>query len=293
LAHVFESLIPAGEVDSRRGLDLATFAREYKNRNLPVKLEQALTDWPAVGLWNPDYLAERFGTREIEAGDRRVKMVDFVRAIGREAKPSGSNLYIRQTKLREVFPELLPHIEPLPPFLRRNWLDATHLPRQFRPFSTRDFELLFGGASSYFPTIHYDFNHQHAFIMQIYGRKDVYAFPPASSDYLYPEPAWPNKSTVSIFGNVDNYPKLKRAELYRATLRGGDCLFVPTGWWHAVINPEVSIAVTCNYVDRSNWREFAADWLDGQDYSMLKGILARIIFRLAGHMRARRERDAG
>ena len=34
--------------------------------------------------------------------------------------------------------------------------------------------------------------------------------------------------------------------------RAGEVIYVPTGWWHAVINLEPSIAITQNFVDRHN-----------------------------------------
>ena len=34
--------------------------------------------------------------------------------------------------------------------------------------------------------------------------------------------------------------------------RAGELIYVPTGWWHAVINLEPSIAITQNFVDRHN-----------------------------------------
>lgn len=36
------------------------------------------------------------------------------------------------------------------------------------------------------------------------------------------------------------------------TVRAGEVLFVPRGWWHAVLNLEESVAVTQNYVSAAN-----------------------------------------
>jgi Cupin-like domain len=36
------------------------------------------------------------------------------------------------------------------------------------------------------------------------------------------------------------------------TVRAGEVIFVPRGWWHAVLNLEESVAVTQNYVSAAN-----------------------------------------
>ncbi|GLD97330.1 hypothetical protein PINS_up006014 [Pythium insidiosum] len=46
----------------------------------------------------------------------------------------------------------------------------------------------------------------------------------------------------------------------------GDVIYVPSGWWHLVLNLETTVAVTHNFVDSHNLPAFASDLLeDGQD----------------------------
>ncbi len=44
-----------------------------------------------------------------------------------------------------------------------------------------------------------------------------------------------------------------------ATLRPGETVFVPSGWWHTTLMDETSIAVTWNLAEASNWTNFVAD----------------------------------
>lgn len=50
------------------------------------------------------------------------------------------------------------------------------------------------------------------------------------------------------------YGAVKDADVrpYECIVEAGEVIFVPSGWWHVVINVEESIAVTQNYVGESN-----------------------------------------
>lgn len=52
---------------------------------------------------------------------------------------------------------------------------------------------------------------------------------------------------------VNYYPALQQSGIpyVEATVSAGDLVFVPRGWWHAVLNLDDSIAVTQNYVPTS------------------------------------------
>ena len=46
------------------------------------------------------------------------------------------------------------------------------------------------------------------------------------------------------------YPHARRIEVVQ---RPGDTLYVPAGWWHAVLNLDDTVAVTQNFVSRSSF----------------------------------------
>jgi hypothetical protein len=55
--------------------------------------------------------------------------------------------------------------------------------------------------------------------------------------------------------------------------RAGEIMFVPRGWWHCVVNLEFSVAVTQNYVSRSNLPQVLAFLRDRPDQiSGLRGV---------------------
>lgn len=64
---------------------------------------------------------------------------------------------------------------------------------------------------------------------------------------------------VSLTEWLLNYYDASVAELgsvgYECVCEPGEIMFVPSGWWHYVINLEDSVAITQNYVSRSNLQQ--------------------------------------
>ena len=57
--------------------------------------------------------------------------------------------------------------------------------------------------------------------------------------------------------------------------QAGDCMFVPAGWWHTVVNLEDTVAFTQNYIPKVNVRiamESLSDPLSFQPESVLDAL---------------------
>eukprot|EP00494_Astrolonche_serrata_P020763 UN20994 len=51
---------------------------------------------------------------------------------------------------------------------------------------------------------------------------------------------------------VNYYDAAKELNPKEVITNAGDIIYVPCGWWHAVLNLEDAIAITQNYVSQSN-----------------------------------------
>lgn len=235
----------------------ARLRRDGKLPEFPVVLPDATCRWPARQLWTPEYFADRVGHRVVTIDGKQYTIVELLDLIDRST-PEQAAPYLRAQKVDEVLPELAEDLKPSIDDARPNWAQSRLLTPSIRRYPRP--EILLGGRGAGFHVLHYDLDHLHAFISQLYGPKRFFFFAPDQKDQLYPRQSAPNQSSVDIHApDLDSFPRFAEAEMLTATLRPGETVFVPSGWWHTTLMDETSISVTWNLVEASNWNNFVAD----------------------------------
>ena len=181
----------ATSVDRRRKLSYPEFARDYMYANRPVVVTDALEKWKALGRWTPEFFKEKFGSMPVkfEGKDHTLNltMESFIDRVlaSTEDHPAP---YFRNRILYQMFPSLKEEIQPLPEYFQPNWLPDHFLVKQFGDTMNRaaEIELYIGGRGGRFPILHYDHAATHAFLMQVYGRKEFILYSPDQDRFLYP-----------------------------------------------------------------------------------------------------------
>ena len=248
------------QIDRRSKLSLSEFEAEYAARGRPVLLTDATDHWPARSKWTLDWFAERFPHKQVKFDNKTWEIGAFVRDLKASKGSRTQNVpYLRMVKVHEQFQELRADIGELA-LAKHNRLDSRLLPRSMR--LDRGYVAVFVGTrGSGFRTLHWDYSYLHVFISQIFGDKEVIVFRPEDTPYLYPSPDNENLSLLPDPFEVDlqTFPAFANAREARFTIKQGETLFLPGGWWHATYIDEPNIAIAESTLDHFNWQQ-RADW---------------------------------
>jgi hypothetical protein len=294
------------EIERRTGLSYKEFAGEYLYANKPVIVADAINQWNALKRWTPEFFKCQFGEmkfviNDAEYGQEGFKESDEVeftmsQFIDRVLESTEENPapYFRNKILYDLFPTLTQDIKPLPEYFQPNWLGERYLVGRVGKVLNRGaaIELYIGGRGGAFPVLHYDGAGTHAFLMQIYGRKQYIVYPPEQEPYLYSSSKKINHSLINSVENPDlgRFPLFANAVATTFFLDPGELLFVPCHWWHTakILSPSITISV--NVLNQSNWHELVK-YFAMQQHSSLVSLAGRAYLTGAGAWRSWRDRS--
>lgn len=250
-------------IAKRSQLSAAEFFEEYAMKHRPVVITDALQGWTALNKWTPDFFAQQYGKRKIQLRNGTELTIGDLIAKVLQSTEQAPAPYWTNAPMLEHFPELLADINAQLPYFAPNWGARRFLHKGMQSTLNRGsmIEIYIGGSGGAFPVVHWDGMSSHAFLMQIYGRKRYYTWPPEDSEYLYPQTEPPNLSPIRNVDHPDleKYPLFAKARLTTFVLEPGEMLFVPSRWWHTAKMLSPSITLSINTVNGSNWDNFAED----------------------------------
>jgi hypothetical protein len=233
-------------VDRRSQLSVSDFISRYEETNLPVVLTDGAKDWPALRKWSVQRLRSVLGDSRVHAGGIHFLMKDYIEyaeSHSREELP----LYVFDKHFCESIPSM-EHDFCVPQYFQD---DLFQVLGSDRP----DYRWLIMGPARSGSSFHQDPNRTSAWNACVQGSKRWILFPPGRP----PPGVHPSEDGSSVAAPVSVI------EWYRsfydgcegaleATVSAGEVMFVPSGWWHCVLNLSFSVAVTQNFVSWSNLR---------------------------------------
>lgn len=229
------------EIPRLKSITKEEFIKHYFKPQKPVVIERFIEDWPAYSKWNFDYIKSVAGEKIVPLYDDRpvdykegfnephakMKMSDYIDLL--QTKPTKYRIFLWNI-LKEV-PELQADYE-YPDFGLKL---MKGLPMLF-----------FGGKDSY-TFMHYDIDLANIFHFHFEGQKQIILFDQDQTKYLYKIPySLITREDIDFSNpNLEAWPALQKAEGYITSLKHGEVLYMPEGYWHYMryITPGFSMSL--------------------------------------------------
>ncbi|CAE8617030.1 unnamed protein product [Polarella glacialis] len=246
-----EQTVPIPRV-RRCDITLEEFQKEYVEKDRPVIVEGACSDWPAMSRWSTEALDERFRHVDFKVGKTdkgkniNLKMKYFLDYM--KHQQDDNPLYLFETKVDENntmrhllddfdHPDLFPH----------DWFglmnDEARPPHRWWAI----------GPKRSGTTVHTDPLGTSAWNAVSHGVKRWVLFEPHVPKRIVKgrDVKKKGEDTEAIMYFDFLLPRLKKANpevrVYEGLQNPGDIIFVPGDWWHGVLNLEDCVAVTANF----------------------------------------------
>lgn len=213
-----------------RNITKEKFINNFYKPQKPVLIEGLTENWRAYQKWNLDYVQECAGDQIVSLYNNEptkgkqnsaepvteMKMADYINLI--KSRPTDLRIFFYDLKVK--LPELLNDFE---------------YPDIGLKFFKRLPVLFFGGeGSKVLP--HYDMDLSDLVHFHFHGTKSVLLFSPEQTKYMYKIPfAVHNLETIDL-DNPDfkKYPALEYLEGFHVSMKHGDALYMPSGYWHYI-----------------------------------------------------------
>ena len=191
-------------------------------------VEEFIADWPAADKWNLDYIREIAGEKEVPLYDdrpvdyrdgfnephARMRMKDYIDLLKKE--PTKFRIFLWNV-LKEV------------PALQQDF----KYPKLGIRFLKGLPMLFFGGRDSH-TFMHYDIDLANIFHFHFEGTKECILFAQSESRFLYkiPHSLITHESIDFSEPDFTQWPGLRYARGYRGSLKHGEMIYIPEGYWH-------------------------------------------------------------
>ena len=234
-------------IDRRSDLSIEDFIREYETPNIPVIISDATKNWGAMKEWTEENLLAKYGNVvfRAEAMDASLDTYFNYARNTRDETP----FYLFDKFFMTNCPDMAEDYQ-VPAYFQE---DLFRLLGDDRP----DYRWLIIGPARSGSSFHKDPNGTSAWNATITGSKKWILIPPHitppgvfssadGSEVMTPA------SLMEWFMNYYSALESIKEHVIECITRPGDLIFVPSGWWHTVINLESTTAITQNYVSERN-----------------------------------------
>lgn len=252
-------------------LTLESFNERFASKNMPVLIVDGAKHWPAMTKWQFDSLAEppygqlKWRTTDIIPDGKRmyITLNQFVEYTRTQTDEDPIYMFDGRFDARPGGTAELANDYEIPPFFPVDALKGMQHPLK-KPAIWR---WLVIGPSRSSSGFHLDPLMSTAWNAVVVGHKRWALYPP---NFPYPpgttrewnaeDKKWVNNIPEPLEWYVEHYPHLQHPYVPFEIVQGpGDIIYVPSGWWHSVLNLDDTVSITHNFCDQFNVSQIYTD----------------------------------
>jgi histone arginine demethylase JMJD6 len=284
LEEIFPDTIGIDRIHCSDVPTVENFREKYEIPSIPIVIHGLADDWPARTRWNAYDLYKDYRAIKLKAGEDdeenplKVRVKTFLRYQFSDAKWDDSPLYVFDSAFKRN-PDLSWGKDYCVPYIFPEDLFELVGERRRPPN-----EWFLIGPERSGTTLHIDPLCTSAWNTLIRGRKLWVMFPPSTPRLLVKgrklmKPGEDDEAVdyfVQLLPRIlsdGEYQQLPDQRFVRFIQYPGETVFVPHGWWHAVLNLDDTLAITQNFVSSVNFplawrstrverRKMARKWLN-------------------------------
>lgn len=244
-------------IDRRSNISYREFIADYQKKGRPVILENATKVWKDNLMFTPAFFKDKFGSRSATFSGKSFTITELLDLTAASTKENPAPYPIKFNILTQL-PELLEFMSPLHlNLIKPNWLKSSILKNKLG----NAMDLHIGGMGNSYE-MHKDTYDVHAWLIQLYGEKEVIVFPRDQESLMYPKKGGllESRSPINIMDpDYEKYPKFKEATPIRSVIKAGEVFYIPNGIWHTTIAHGQNISTIVDQVNNSNYKAWRRD----------------------------------
>jgi len=240
-------MISLVDIEKIEEITAEDFMRKYKASETPVVIKNLTKDWPAREKWSLEYF-------EFLGGDKEVKLYDSKPATDKKLQHAAEKII----PLREYFELLRKGEKDLRMFFFQILKEIPELKDDFffpdiglKFF--KDLPVMFLAGKGAKAQMHYDIDNADIILCHFGAPKKIRMFSPEQTRFMYHVPFSYSAYYKVDFMNPDyeSYPALEYLKGVEVTLKHGDALYIPPGWWHVVEYEGISYSLALRAFPRT------------------------------------------
>ncbi len=215
------------------------FLQDYKQRSMPVVMQNITKDWAAKKKWSMEYFESLAADKEVKLYDSKPSKDKKLQHAAEKMMPLKEYFQLLrdgEQDLRMFFFDILREIPTL-----KNDFTFPEIGLNF----FKKLPVMFIAGNKAKVQMHFDIDYADIFLCHFGGKKKVILFPPELTPLMYHVPYSFSSLFAVDYENPDyeKYPALKHLKGFEAELNHGDVLYIPPGWWHYIIYEEIGFSM--------------------------------------------------